>query len=370
MKNAKFYIISFLSIMILIEVFSYIALNIINKKSSFSNYINIPDLSKDIKKYSEFIPYSRNKINFNELNNYIIKEDENYFYSIIKSFNENNNENILIQGDSWAEIAQNEEIYRFLKNVSQSKKLVMINAGISSYSPSPMTSQLFILKKEFNINPTILIATIDQTDIGDEIYRYRSLNQKSLSPTLTKLHIKFFEEVKKSFDSSNLSVFKLIQYMNLYFSLHKDIYKLGNLDTIKIITKKVRAKIFRMPIVLSPLRFGINEFEKDIVMKKINNYINIASKNKKLKKIYFVTHPHLNHLQKFGGKYVLNIADIIDEVILISPHSKLLNHINFSKLETSIDLNLFLKEDEFSHLTVDAYKNYYWPTIFDEIDLK
>ena len=44
-----------------------------------------------------------------------------------------------------------------------------------------MASQLFILKKEFNINPTILISIIDQTDIGDELYRYRSLDKKSFA---------------------------------------------------------------------------------------------------------------------------------------------------------------------------------------------
>ena len=364
MKNTKFYIISILFIFILIEVFSMVMLDIIKKRSLLSNYINSPNATKGIEEYSEFIPYSRNKINFNELNNYIvkadkeldhykIKRDENYyFYSTIKPFNKHNKENILIQGDSWAEIAQQKEIYTFLKEYSEKNKLGIINGGISSYSVSPMAGQLFILKKEFNINPTILIATIDQTDIGDEIYRYRSLNKTGLAPTLTNLHRKFF---------------KKIQYTSLYFNLHKDIYKLDNFNTLKIIAKKAKAKLFGIPVVLSPLRFGIDEFEKNIIKERINNYINLALKNDSLKKIYFVTHPHLNHLTSFGGKYVISIADIIDEIILSSSHSSVLEHINFSKLNKSIDPSLFLEGDDFSHLTIEAYRDYYWPSILDKI---
>ena len=40
-----------------------------------------------------------------------------------------------------------------------------------------MTSQLFILKNNFGYNPEILIAVIDQTDIGDEICRYKKLRK-------------------------------------------------------------------------------------------------------------------------------------------------------------------------------------------------
>jgi len=230
-----------------------------------------------------------------------------------------------------------------------------------------MASQLFILKKEFNINPTILISIIDQTNIGDELYRYRSLDKKSFAPSLTRLHLKFFKKVINNFDKINLSFFKLIQYTYLYFNLHKEIYKLDNFNTLKIISKKTRAKILGTPMVLSPLRFGINEFEKNIIKKRINNYINIALINNDLKKIYFVTHPHLNHLHFSGNKYKLNVSSIIDEIILSSPHSGVLEHINFSKLDKSIDPSIFLNDDDFSHLTLDAYRDYYYPSILKEV---
>ena len=64
--------------------------------------------------------------------------------------------------------------YNYLKKESNKNNLGLINAGISSYSPSPMSIQLFILRKDFNIFPNIIIAIIDQTDIADEIYRYNN----------------------------------------------------------------------------------------------------------------------------------------------------------------------------------------------------
>ena len=41
-----------------------------------------------------------------------------------------------------------------------------------------MTSQLFLLKNNFGYNPEILVAVIDQTDIGDELCRYKKLRKK------------------------------------------------------------------------------------------------------------------------------------------------------------------------------------------------
>ena len=61
-----------------------VMLDIIKKRSLLSNYINSPNATKGIEEYSEFIPYSRNKINFNELNNYIVKADKELDHYKIK----------------------------------------------------------------------------------------------------------------------------------------------------------------------------------------------------------------------------------------------------------------------------------------------
>ena len=48
-----------------------------------------------------------------------------------------------------------------------------INAGVTSYSPTLMRLQMDFLEKDFGIKPNIVVAYIDQTDLGDENCRYK-----------------------------------------------------------------------------------------------------------------------------------------------------------------------------------------------------
>lgn len=43
---------------------------------------------------------------------------------------------------------------------------------MGSYSISAMTVQLDIFENKLNIKPSIIIAIIDQSDLGDELYKY------------------------------------------------------------------------------------------------------------------------------------------------------------------------------------------------------
>ena len=213
MKKIKFYFLSIFILFLIFELLSFASIKIIKNKVLLSNTFSQEYKPKIIENYSEFIPYSRNEINFSELNNYIIKDDNSFFYSVISNFDIKNKDNILIQGDSWAEIANKKKIFSYLKKYSDKNNVGIINGGISSYSPSPMTSQLYILEKEFEIKPTIIIAIIDQTDIGDELYRYLNLEKDSFSPSLTKIQRKFYLEANEKFEKSNLFSFKLINFI-------------------------------------------------------------------------------------------------------------------------------------------------------------
>ena len=100
---------------------------------------------------------------------------ENYLFTIINNFKDNK-KNILIQGDSWIEQLNETENFNSFKeiyNFTNINNLGFINSGITSYSPSLMQIQLNILEKDFNIKPNMVIAYIDQTDIGDELCRYK-----------------------------------------------------------------------------------------------------------------------------------------------------------------------------------------------------
>ena len=156
MKNYKFYIILFLSLFFFIEILSLFLVNI--KKKDIERFLsNTRTYSpKIIYQYSEYIPHTRDKITFDkliyhsELNKSHIDLNKNiYFFSVIEDFKKENTENILVQGDSWAEVFNNRKNFFQIKNYSKVNNVGFINAGITSFSPSAMTSQLNILEKEF-----------------------------------------------------------------------------------------------------------------------------------------------------------------------------------------------------------------------------
>lgn len=77
---------------------------------------------------------------------------------------------VLVLGDSWAEegsypAALGSELAARLRRCVE-----IVNAGVSSYSPS-----LYLLKARVlaSTKPDMIVANIEETDIGDEWYRYR-----------------------------------------------------------------------------------------------------------------------------------------------------------------------------------------------------
>ena len=142
----------------------------------FENHEHNPYLFKSIeevnitKYYSNKLHHLRGHRRQKNKNN-----PEEYIFSIMNEFGENKN-NILVQGDSWIEqLNESEESksYKNFYNFVINNNLGLINSGTTSYSPSLMQLQFNILEKDFNIKPNIVIAYIDQTDIGDELCRYR-----------------------------------------------------------------------------------------------------------------------------------------------------------------------------------------------------
>ena len=147
--------------------------------------------------------------------------------------------------------------------------------------------------------------------------------------------------------------------------LHKKIYAFNNIENFNIIYKKIKAKFLKIPLVLYPLQLGVSSNEKKIVKERFKNYINFAFKNKKLKKLYFVSHPHLKHVN--SDDYIINVSSIINEVINESNFKTNITHINFGKINQSKNDVIYIKTDPYSHLTPDGYSNYYLPTILKKI---
>ena len=98
-----------------------------------------------------------------------------------------------MQGDSWFEQIngmggiESYFSYKLFQKFGKKHNTSFINAGTSGYSQSLMNLQIDILEKDFNIRPEIVIAFIDQRNIGDEICRYK-INKVYKSGKLIKIN--------------------------------------------------------------------------------------------------------------------------------------------------------------------------------------
>lgn len=365
-KKTKYYLLSFLIFVILIESLSFVSIKLIKNNSLIKksmNFHNSINLKKEFNNYIDLIPYIDGEKSFEFINS---TKSKDLFYEIFNDFNKKNSENILIQGDSWAAAANNKIIKKEIINFAKEMDFGIINAGKTSYSISPMTVQLDIFIKKFDLKPTIIIAILDQTDIGDEIHRYQSLNPESLNLQDTKVHNEFKKKFFEILDSRNINFFKLLKLFKEFWNSRLIQFNYDYNATIKYTFKRLFYLITNTHTVIAPLKYGLNTEERIIIRKRIEKYINFVFKND-IQRIVFVTHPHNGHL-KNKPNYKENLSFILDKIIKESKYSDKINHINFNKDFKKIYKNLspneiFVKNDTTSHLTKDIYSKIYYPHI-------
>ena len=87
MKKKVFYFLIFLIFFSLLELLSFFIINKIKNSQEFL-YFKKFSIENEIleKKYSEFIPYSRSKLDFNEYNNYVVDKSNHSFFQLSKIF--------------------------------------------------------------------------------------------------------------------------------------------------------------------------------------------------------------------------------------------------------------------------------------------
>lgn len=343
LKNKyKNFIIVLVSVLISFELIFYV----------FDKYYlepkKIPEiLFQQINLYSDKVHHLR-KINTDkEIMLDELKKNTNYLiYDEFLKFDKQKI-NILIQGDSWIESLRIKENKDYLIKKISNKKFGFINSGTASYSPSTMSVQQNILKNDFNINPDILIAYIDQTDIGDELCRYKD---NILTNTDNNLIISY---KKKEYD-----------YFNNYFFLERqkiirsekfNIYKFIKLIIYAFEYNISKTKLNNCPIekILAPLN-KIDQKNVNYFIKTIDKLVDTSKKNK-IKKVIFITHPHKNH---FVGKYSFNVSDFVDLYLENKNGDNYIKHYYLQNVEKYTNTSIFRENDPASHLSSTGYENF------------
>ena len=172
MRKAYLIIVSFLTSIFAVYLMLFIY-TFFNFDNEFKHSLKSLEILNFHEKYSKKIHHIRDESVLNSL--FKKPQVEDLLFSTV---NEIRDKNIIVlfQGDSWMEQLTKGRYFPadLILQFGNKKKVGFVNAGISSYSPSLMNLQLDVLQEDFHIFPDIVIAYIDQTDIGDENCRYKN----------------------------------------------------------------------------------------------------------------------------------------------------------------------------------------------------
>jgi len=316
---------------------------IINEKKDEIILIN------SIEKYLEFTHHVRD-FNFIANNNESI---EKLFFS--KRITNKNNKLIIFQGDSWAEqnLLYNKSNI-FLNELISKFSINLIDAGVTSYSFSPMNLQLNYLKNDLNYFPDIVVALIDHTDIADEFCRYKNklifennklkkiMIENDKSSEIYNYKLEYQEKIKNIINSENFNIIKLIKIFFIKKETNEnedeqvcDVKTISNLNNNNISMDKVNH------------------------LKKVANlYIDEVFESKKNVNLFIVIHPWLIHDNKENFYW----SSFLHEVIKNRTEKKNITLIDFQKFYPNIYFSenlklkdIYVKNDPTYHLSEKAH---------------
>jgi len=292
---------------------------------------------------------------------------------------------ILFQGDSWMEQLSDQKYnlvaLDLVKKFGDKKKVGLINAGIASYSPSLMNIQLDVLQENFEIFPDIVIAYIDQTDIGDENcrYKYNTVYKngilKSIQPETYLMYrgpfnysqIYGLSRIYLNDDSKIMKTFKLMNFKFKYNStksairFYRKYISNSKMDKDRLI--KCRWEVMEKYLIM-PSESDVKYFENSI-----KRYLEKIDQKKHIKKLILVTFPHKKHFYSNSDQitsYKFNVSDAVDNVIR---DKKNITHINFSKMllnDKNFDYESIWWDDNV-HLNPNAHGNIFFQKILEEL---
>lgn len=312
------------------------------------------------KKYSNILNHLRSS----NLNWDFDGNHQNFLYSIIGDFDQSK-KNVLLQGDSWIEQINLEN--KSLKNIiefSKNNNFGIINAGITSFSPTLMKLQYEILKKDFNIQPDIVVAYIDQTDIGDEICRYKDKRYFNSKNKLIGVNSEKFSrsiyDYSKIYRLSEINLrkqkkfIKNINFTNFYieWKIKRAFVKIGNILSSGFKNKEEKRCYFGE--IQKYLKNNLNNSDKQYFENRLSDYLETILNDTKVEKILIVTFPHRNNLfhEDHEEHYKVNVSNLVDNQLKKMNSSKI-KHINFYQLlkdNPKFSFKIYREGDPASHL--------------------
>jgi len=314
------------------------------------------DFLEFYKKESLYVNHLRD-LKFDRYRSGLYESPNSLMYSIVGE----GETKVLLQGDSWGEQFYFSEYSRdLLLRYSEDQNVNFVVAGISSFSPSLMTAQLLRLRNSFNMREFDYVVTfVDQTDIGDELCRYRSQRAKG-----------DFGLVVKPFDSNDgiSETYNTTNFFSVTDILTSDSLNIAKL--IKIAFRKLKVLLEGPKCgwekISKPLSEGVSNEDGLYLKGVIKEYIEEVFKDRRVKHLMFVTFPHRKHLT---GEYKLDVYDLIHDAINESSNKSRVTqvHPSVASASKSKDLDIYKENDLASHLTDRAHADVLTTPLLDKL---
>ena len=239
-----------------------------------------------------------------------------------------------------------------------------------------MQVQYQILKKEFNINASILVLYIDQTDIGDEICRYKERKIFNKDGNLVAVNrfdfdkeifngLKIYEYSKIKFQNNSFTKFIRLSNFTTYYFIRKNFFRINKI--IKHGWRTGDERNFykcRFKVIKSYLE-NKNDRADKYFKKTLLNFFDYLNNDSNIKQIIVVTFPHRNHMKEI---YKNNVSLHVEKVI--KKYDNKFQHLNFSNLlKNDFDFNkLYVDDDLASHLTPKFHNQIFIKKIIERIN--
>ncbi len=275
------------------------------------------------------------------------------------------NSEVLVQGDSWAESFVSYTSSRNMierAGIKQNRSYVI--SGTSSYSPSLMSAQINFLHKDFGISPIKVVAVIDQTDIGDELCRYKDYRYEENG----EYWVRSF-----GYERDNETYFvKPMLFKTQILESH-------NFSLVKM----VRLAINNFYIPKKPGVCGWNDIQKYLLndlskeetayfLEVMSDYIRTVFRIDSVETLIIVSFPHKKNL---SSEYRNHLDELIEISVNRSGRRQQIEILNSDFFVTKIaqsNLSLddiYISEDPSSHLTEISHTEILTKSLIEHLDV-
>jgi hypothetical protein len=230
-----------------------------------------------------------------------------------------------------------------------------------------MTTQFQMLTGEYGLDPSDVLGFFDQTDLGDELCRYKSRRFVGsdgellavLPEPLTSAEIYAVSRALKS--QEILAREYLPSIVRWVWHAAEKRIRRYSLDERRC----------GWADIIRPLVSGIPNGEFDYIVSVFEDYFEAVLSNPATRNLVIAIHPHKNHLLT-DGSYVYGIEEVVTAAVARSKHRENIKVFEgkqiYDNYLTDIEVEeMFKKEDCSCHLTDEAHSKYLERLLFDAV---